>query len=348
MKRTLLALIALATLLTACQAVPTEDAQEVAEPIAEIENYTEPVEPASQVLSWQEVYVALLLEYKEESEDLFFVLHDFDKSGIPELVVVGGFEDIPWYDAVYAFRSGDAVALEIGDGVHIGGPVLSARKSGITNTSGNEPGLITYFVGVGSLFGASTYYSRIVVENDKLIVDNMGVHFVDVATLNDIFEELRESLATGGGQHLDWDRMDAVIEEHTHFLIQNRPAVNDCINVLLNTSEDITHILNNHAVSEDYFFSIFGREESLSYYRVTEESIREIIFVWYDNLEISDTDAAPIDFAELLITHSDLLLSDIDAITLPHGYVFQPQMNAVGDLTGNGLDDLAIVITEYV
>jgi len=37
MKRTLITLIALAMLLTACQAVPTEDAQEVAEPIAEIE-----------------------------------------------------------------------------------------------------------------------------------------------------------------------------------------------------------------------------------------------------------------------------------------------------------------------
>jgi len=50
---------------------------------------------------------------------------------------------------------------------------------------------------------------------------------------------------------------------------------------------------------------------------------------------------------EILLYYGCLLLTNPDKITLPIGYVFQPHMYATGDLNGNGLDDLAIIITEY-
>jgi len=219
-----------------------------------------------------------LFEYKEKSEDLFFILHDFDQSGIPELIVVGSFADIPWYDAVYAFRDDEIFALEIGEGVGISGPVLFARESGITKVPGNEPGLITYFVGVGSLFGASVYYSKIVMDDNRLIVAVSGARFIDVATLNEMFEDVIENIAIGDGQHPDWGMRDTATHEHTHFLILNHSAADVSMSVLLSTSEDIAHILKNYAVAENDLFTMFGREELLEYFRITETNIKNIIW----------------------------------------------------------------------
>ena len=52
-------------------------------------------------------------------------------------------------------------------------------------------------------------------------------------------------------------------------------------------------------------------------------------------------------FADLLIAHHELLTNDIDEVPIPPGYSFQAHWNAAGDLTGNGLNDLAILINEH-
>jgi len=185
---------------------------------------------------------------------------------------VGSFNDIPWYDAVYTFSYDDVLALEIGEGVYISGPALSARASGITQAPGHELGLITYFYGAGSLFGANVYYSKIVMDGDRLVVDANGARFVDVAALNDMFKE-RADTAT----------------EHTHFLIKHHSASDVGLNALLNTSEDITFILDNYAVTENEFFSMFGREEPLVYFRITDANIQDII-LWCGGVVIESGD----------------------------------------------------------
>jgi len=50
----------------------------------------------------------------------------------------------------------------------------------------------------------------------------------------------------------------------------------------------------------------------------------------------------------VLLENQNLLLTSPEEIPLPSGYIIQPNMKAVGDINGNGLDDLAIIITEYI
>ena len=76
----------------------------------------------SDVYPWQEAYVALLREYIELHEQLLaddwhsgwrFILHDFDRSGIPELLILGNQGVMSDSVAAYAFVDGEVMPLEI-------------------------------------------------------------------------------------------------------------------------------------------------------------------------------------------------------------------------------------------
>ena len=193
---------------------------------------------------WQRVYAKLLREY-EEKDKLYFLLHDFDRDGMPELIVVGLYVD-ERYAAVYAFRDGEALALEYEDDVFTADSVLAARGRA-TAAPGNAPGLIDYNIGPGAgAFGTSTYYTWIVLDGDRLVINARGSRDVDVETLNKLFDDF--------GRSADDAALDEAIEKHTHYYI------------------------NDNEVTKEELYSMFESEENLSYSKITEAAISEIIF----------------------------------------------------------------------
>jgi len=150
----------------------------------------EPVEIMETVevsVSWRETYAALLWQYEEKGGDLRFFLHDFDGSGIPELMIAGNYADMiadeytgGIYDAAYSFRDGLLIPLQFGEGVYIGGFALAGR-GGVYPPRGSEPGLLTYIAGAGSPFGARGLYWWITLDDDRLIIDIHAERYVDFA-----------------------------------------------------------------------------------------------------------------------------------------------------------------------
>jgi len=135
-------------------------------------------EIAEPTATWREAYAALLRQYEEKGDLMFFLLHDFDKDGTPELIIMGEYAD-NIYDAVYTFRDGEILSLEYGEGVEIAGFALAAN-GGVWATNDNAPGLITYLSGASSLWGRNLFASRIIIYGDNLVVDVFGGKFVDV------------------------------------------------------------------------------------------------------------------------------------------------------------------------
>ena len=214
----------------------------------ELEDYTLPEDVINEievVLPWQQAYAKLLREY-EEKGDLYFLLYDFDKDGTPELIVIGILSDESC-DAVYTFRNGKTLALEYEEDVFSADSVLYAR-GGVTAAPGDAPGLIDYYIGPSAgAFGTSTYFTRIVLDGDRLMIDARGSIYVDVKTLNELFENF-------GRDTDDYASLSEAIQKHTHYYI------------------------NDNAVTEEELYSTFVNEERLSSLRITETAIREIIF----------------------------------------------------------------------
>ena len=214
---------------------------------------SEPVllESEPKMLLWQDAFADLLRAYSLKGGQLFFLLHDFDKSGIPELIIVGKYED-EMIDIVYAFRDGEVLRLEYERGVQIAGFALSARAGVIAPPDG-VPGLITYITGASAGgFGSSSGYTMIVIDEQKLIRKYGGARSIDFHALNELFDDM-------GRGAVDNDELDAAIREHTRWII------------------------NNIAVSEKEFDRIFGRgktreEYRLSPLRITEKNINAKLY----------------------------------------------------------------------
>ena len=152
---------------------------------------------AAQTKTWQEAYAELLRDYAEQKQDnlMFFILHDIDMDGVPELIIAGEYAD-EIYDAAYVFRNGKAMPLKFDEGVYIAGFALSAR-AGVVPNPNNAPGLTTYIRGAAGQFGSDALYWRVVIDGDRLIIDTRG--------------EIRVDLTTG----------------YTHFYIENTTATEE-------------------------------------------------------------------------------------------------------------------------
>jgi len=111
-----------ALLLTACGNRPDYYYEVETEPTEVISMPESTPEPTPQVLTWQDAYAALLMEYAElppmgEHFTRGFILYDIDKDGIPELIITRarqGFLDYPDYlstEAIYTFRSNNVIRL---------------------------------------------------------------------------------------------------------------------------------------------------------------------------------------------------------------------------------------------
>jgi hypothetical protein len=207
---------------------------------------------ADEIKSWQEVCAILVREYEikgdqEVGNSISFLLYDFDKDGIPELIVVGDYNGEK-IDIVYTFADGDVQSLEYEEGVSLWGYALGVRM-GLRATTDNALGLITYEKGPSAgMFGISAYYQRIVIDGNRLVIDAYGAYYVDIETLHEMFDDF--------GYYADTDELDAAIEEHTYFLI------------------------NDSAVSLEELNRMFSGGEELVRFGGTEDNIQDFIFGW--------------------------------------------------------------------
>jgi hypothetical protein len=201
-----------------------------------------------QELPWQEAYAALLRDYAEWSDYLYFSLYDLDKDGTPELIVMGhkyyyGGELI---DVVYTFRNDEVLFLDYDEDVEIVRFALGARTR-ILAAPGNTPGLIVYEVGPSAgTFGTSIKYYRMIIDGQRLVIDAYGERYVDVETLFELFN--------GFGYGIDNDTLNAAIQRHTHYYV------------------------NNSVVPERELNRVFELGDRISFSQITEDNIQDTVF----------------------------------------------------------------------
>lgn len=123
---------------------------------------------------WQPVYEAVLQHYRtlfESGHFLmpgYFVMHDVDGDGTPELIVfhrvfVG--ESLALNPVVmHTFRDGELINIDIG-GQHL------SEIQRILKPLDNEPGIIDIFWG-----GDTVFYVRSVLKGDRLVVSQRGLY----------------------------------------------------------------------------------------------------------------------------------------------------------------------------
>jgi hypothetical protein len=218
----------------------------------------EPEAKATPPQPWQEAYAEILWGYNERAWEragssearrnfIGFLLHDFDMDGTPELIVAGNYDTEDngekEIDVVYAFRDGEVVELEYGEDLYIARFALAA-KGGATITPDNTPGLITYFIGSGSMVGASRWYQRIILDGDKLVLDAYGASEIDLKALYELFDDLF---------YADTAALSAATREHTHTHINDTPA------------------------SKEELHRMFGEEERLRFMEIHENNIRDLL-----------------------------------------------------------------------
>lgn len=180
-------------------------------------------------LSWQEAYAKLLREYNERGANLFFILHDFDQSGIPELIVIGEYAD-NIYDVTYTFRNGEIKQLEYDEGVSIAEFALATRTA-LAVPPNNLTGILTFANSAAAgAFGTDTLYGHIIVDNGKLIIHNHGARLVDVWSLYELFDNF--------GRYTDNETLTPAIYTHTNWYINDNPvSSNEFRNVFISSCE---------------------------------------------------------------------------------------------------------------
>jgi len=196
---------------------------------------------------WQKSYAEILLEYSVCDAYTSFLLHDFDKDGAPELIIIGqnisSVGDL--LETAYTFRDGVVQPLEYLTDEATAELLLGARTR-ITAAPGADPGLIIYEVGPGAgMYGCSVKYSRVILDGYRLVTDAHGEEFVDVETLLELFN--------GFGYDIDHDVLLAAIRAHKYFYI------------------------NDDIVTEAEFVRTFNSGERVPLHQINETSIREAI-----------------------------------------------------------------------
>ena len=179
--------------------------------------------------TWQEAYEAIMQNYAALEADLFYLIHDIDMNGTPELIIVGYLSGGDSVDIVYTFKDGSAVRLENDRGI---GVFLGAR-SGVVAAPNNEPGIVTYAIGsAAGTFGTNRYYQRFMLDGDKLIIDSHGRRCVDFTALNEMFTN------HGRGDY-DQNELAAAIEAHTHFYLNGIRTTEDELNRIFSGGEPL-------------------------------------------------------------------------------------------------------------
>jgi hypothetical protein len=135
------------------------------------------------IRDWRDEFVTVLRGYPLRFWDTerwywggyggFFLLHDINRDGIPELITIG-----LHHQAVYKFTQNGVVSLEVGDDISFFGPFV-AGGGVITYPIGNVPGIITT---TSYVFG--WFASLMVIEGNRLVIESdiRSVHGFDFET----------------------------------------------------------------------------------------------------------------------------------------------------------------------
>ena len=223
-------------------------------------------------LSWQEAYAALLrANYAEErisdcgnfgGFDRFF-LHDMDLDGIPEMFVINSIDEIV---TVYTFRNDEIASLSHGEEIFLVEFLHGAARTYIGAPPPGVPGFVSMSMGPSAgMFGTSALYWRVVIDEDSLVISDVGEWRIDYAALHDLFDDF--------GFDTDEDVLDAAIKEHTYITINDNPA----------TEEELDNLF-------DRGFSEFWPR----FADVNEDNIQSVIFGIYESL-----DDKPIEYTTL-------------------------------------------------
>ena len=169
-------------------------------------------------MPWQDAYASLVKDYSALGDYIYFIVHDLDKDGIPELIIFGveSYYDDERFVFAYTFRDGGLLSLEYDEDLDFASYILSARAR-TTAAPFNAPGLVLYFIGASSgIFGASYYYTRVAVEGNRLVLYAEGKKYIDVGALNELYADF------GREDDIDHDVLYNDIEKHTHYFVNDK------------------------------------------------------------------------------------------------------------------------------
>jgi len=119
-----------------------------------------------QTSSWQEAYMLLLLTCEHSNADSYFLIHDFDMDGTPELIIFELAERELWGPfhlnaiAAYAFRGGSLMNIDFAD--------IPSNASGFRASLDPSHGILAYIFGNESNAFTNSYV-RLIMEGDRII-----------------------------------------------------------------------------------------------------------------------------------------------------------------------------------
>ncbi|MCL2398852.1 MAG: hypothetical protein FWC91_03790 [Defluviitaleaceae bacterium] len=206
--------------------------------------------------TWQEAFASILREYyPERASDCGhffgarqFLLHDMTLNGIPEMFVVDNFEDAV---TIYTFSDNKIVSIDFCDDIALSLLHLfnGAARTTIRPTSKNIKGLVYESRGPAGRFGTSFFFVRMVIDDYKLVIADIGEWDIDFSTIHNILDST--------GHNIEDDELRTLIWEHTHLHINGEP------------------------VSQEELDRVFGREiAGFRLHDADEENIHSIILGW--------------------------------------------------------------------
>jgi len=161
---------------------------------------------------WQIAFAEILRGYKETNYDVQFLLHDIDHDGIPELFLLKDDDCENYSIAVYMYKNGDAILLQVDENVDVAYFFHADRH--FVSSSCNAPGIVLLRNGLpmGNFMVTASWYWRLNIDGEKLTISDFGERRVDVDTLVEMFGQNGQYAETAG-------ELWSARAEHTHFFL---------------------------------------------------------------------------------------------------------------------------------
>ncbi|MCL2387457.1 MAG: hypothetical protein FWC89_07920 [Defluviitaleaceae bacterium] len=235
---------------------------------------------------WQIAYAAILYGYAERGNDVRFLLHDINRSGIPDLIVVDAELQQSWstHEAAYTIRNDRVFLLDSLD-VHLSS-VFNSEIFYVAAGRDNY-GIITAFGGtLAGRLGQDFTFLRMVIDGNDLIVDAHADRYVDTNLLRSIRGMLDDL-----DQNADFDELQAVIARNTQYFLDGEVVTPEEIGNIFRKGRPLPplFLLTNDTACEIICDAIFSFLEipQTSEIRTVTTSIHESLpaFTFYHRTE---------------------------------------------------------------